>query len=113
MKTISIKDLHDKTGHWLRRVKAEGELIVTERGTPVARMLPPTKVAAGNPFARRKLLRGVAATGVGMLVSSSENEELIQLCDRILVMFRGRIVVSLTATDADLSTIARYAGGHL
>ena len=61
MKTISIKDLHDKTGHWLRRVKAEGELIVTERGTPVARMLPPTKVPAGNPFARRKLLRGVAA----------------------------------------------------
>jgi len=53
MKTISIKDLHDKTGHWLRRVKAVGELIVTERVTPVARMLPPMKVAAGNPFARR------------------------------------------------------------
>ena len=61
MKSISIKDLHDKTGHWLRRVKAEGELIVTERGTPVARMLPPAKVSAGNPFARRKLLRGIAA----------------------------------------------------
>ena len=61
MKSISIKALHDRTGHWLRRVKAEGELIVTERGTPVARMLPPTKVPAGNPFARRKLLRGIAA----------------------------------------------------
>ena len=42
-----------------------------------------------------ELLRGVAATGVGMLVSSSENDELIQLCDRILVMFRGRIVAML------------------
>ena len=61
MKTISIKDLHDKTGHWLRRVKAEGEVIVTERGTPVVRMLPPAKLSAGNPFARRKLLRGVKA----------------------------------------------------
>ncbi len=61
MKTISIKDLHDKTGHWLRRVVAEGELIVTERGTPVARMLPPAKARAGNPLAKRKLLRGVAA----------------------------------------------------
>ena len=61
MKTISIKDLHDKTGHWLRRVQAEGELVVTERGTPVARMLPARKPAAGNPFAKRKLLRGVAA----------------------------------------------------
>ena len=61
MKTISIKDLHDKTGHWLRRVRAEGEVVVTERGTPVVRMLPPAKFPAGNPFARRKLLRGVAA----------------------------------------------------
>ena len=61
MKTISIKDLHDKTGHWLRRVKAEGEVIVTERGTPLARMLPPAKRQASNPFARRKLLRGVRA----------------------------------------------------
>lgn len=60
MKTISIKELHDKTGHWLRRVKAEGELIVTERGNPVARMLPPTQESAGNPFANRKLLRGVS-----------------------------------------------------
>ena len=61
MKTISIKDLHDKTGHWLRRVKTEGEVVVTERGTPVVRMLPPAKLPADNPFARRKLLRGVAA----------------------------------------------------
>ena len=60
MKTISIKELHDKTGQWLRRVRTEGEVIVTERGTPVARMLPPTRRAAGSPFARRKLLRGVA-----------------------------------------------------
>jgi len=60
MKTISIKDLHDKTGHSLRRVQAEGEVIVSERGKPVVRMLPPARPAAGNPFAKRKLLRGVA-----------------------------------------------------
>jgi prevent-host-death family protein len=60
MKTISIKELHDKTGHWLRQVEAEGEVIVTERGNPVARMLPAVGRSAGNPFAKRKLLRGVA-----------------------------------------------------
>ncbi len=60
-----------------------------------------------------ELLRGVAATGVGMLVVSSENEELIELCDRILVMFSGRIVASLPAAEADVPTIASYAGGHL
>ena len=61
MKTISIKELHDKTGEWLRRVRTEGEVIVTERGTPVARMLPPPRMAVGSPFAKRKLLRGVAS----------------------------------------------------
>lgn len=59
MKTISIKDLHDKTGHWLRRVQAEGELVVTERGAPIARVLPPPTIRTGNPLARRRLLRGV------------------------------------------------------
>jgi ABC-type sugar transport system ATPase subunit len=60
-----------------------------------------------------ELLRGVAATGVGMLVVSSENDELIELCDRIVIMFRGRIVASVTAAEADEPTIARYTGGHL
>ena len=60
-----------------------------------------------------ELLRGVAATGVGMLVVSSENDELIELCDRILVMFRGRIVAAMTSEEADEPTIARYAGGQI
>lgn len=38
MKTISIKELHERTGQWLRRVREEGELIVTKRGTPIARL---------------------------------------------------------------------------
>jgi len=60
VKTISIKELHDKTGYWLRRVVQEQEVIVTERGQPVVRMLPPAKVQNGNPFHKRKLLPGVA-----------------------------------------------------
>src|SRR5262245_54792336 len=56
MKTISIKELHEKTGEWLRRVRTEGELVVTERGTPIARMLPPAPAAARSPFAKRRLL---------------------------------------------------------
>ncbi len=60
-----------------------------------------------------ELLRQVASTGVGLLVVSSENEELIQLSDRILIMFSGRIVASVSAAEADVPTIARYAGGHI
>lgn len=60
MKTISIKELHEQTGHWLRRVGVHGEIVVTDRGTPVARMVPPARPVAGSPFSRRKLLPGVA-----------------------------------------------------
>ncbi len=59
-----------------------------------------------------ELLRAMATEGIGLLISSSENDELLAVCDRILVMFRGRTVASLTREQADESELARLAGGH-
>jgi ABC-type sugar transport system ATPase subunit len=59
-----------------------------------------------------RLLFDVAKDGVAVLVSSSENPELLTLCDRILVMFRGRIAAELTREDATEARIAHFAGGH-
>ncbi|MGH2844272.1 MAG: L-arabinose ABC transporter ATP-binding protein AraG, partial [Solirubrobacteraceae bacterium] len=50
--------------------------------------------------------------GIGILVSSSEIEELQLLCDRILVMYRGRIVASLSRDEATEDRVAQYAVGH-
>jgi ABC-type sugar transport system ATPase subunit len=47
-----------------------------------------------------------------VLVSSSEIPELQILCDRIIVMFRGRAVVTLTRDEATEARIAPFAGGH-
>jgi ABC-type sugar transport system ATPase subunit len=58
-------------------------------------------------------LRATAAGGTALLVSSSEHEELLDLCDRILVMFRGRVVASLDSARATEGELARLAGGHL
>jgi ABC-type sugar transport system ATPase subunit len=58
-------------------------------------------------------LKAIATGGVGMLISSSENEELINLCDRILVMSRGRVVASLTKDEATEAELVRSAGGHV
>lgn len=76
MQTISIKELHDKTGYWLRRVAKEQEVIVTERGQPVVRMLPSTKVNKGNPFLSRRLLPGVARL-VERPIGGPESTEII------------------------------------
>ncbi len=59
-----------------------------------------------------QLLFDAAERGVGVLVSSSENPELLTLCDRILVMFRGRIAAELSRDEATEPRIAYFAGGH-
>jgi ABC-type sugar transport system ATPase subunit len=59
-----------------------------------------------------KLLDAIKETGVGILVSSSETPELRLLCDRIAVMYRGRITASLSREDATEARIAHYAMGH-
>ncbi len=59
-----------------------------------------------------ELLERLRAEELAVLVSSSETPELLRLCDRILVMFRGRIVASLHREEADEARIAHYATGH-
>jgi ABC-type sugar transport system ATPase subunit len=59
-----------------------------------------------------QLLFDAAEAGLGVLVSSSENQELLTLCDRILVMFRGRIAAELSRDEATEARIAHFAGGH-
>ena len=57
-------------------------------------------------------LREVAADGTAILMSSSENPELLELCDRILIMNRGQIVAEFQADELDEPTLVRIAGGH-
>jgi ABC-type sugar transport system ATPase subunit len=59
-----------------------------------------------------RLLVEAAQSGVGVLVSSSENPELLTLCDRILVLFRGRVAATLSRAEATEARIAHFAGGH-
>jgi antitoxin (DNA-binding transcriptional repressor) of toxin-antitoxin stability system len=38
MKTISLRELHNHTGKWVRAVEEEGAIVITDRGRPVARL---------------------------------------------------------------------------
>ncbi len=60
MKTISRRDLHEKTGDWVRRSAALGPITVTDHGRAIAQIVPVTAQAAINPFASRKLRKGYA-----------------------------------------------------
>jgi rhamnose transport system ATP-binding protein len=73
---------------------------------------PTRGVDVGSKAEIYKLLDEIKEGGVGILVSSSETPELMLLCDRILVMYRGRIVASLTREEATEARIAQYALGH-
>ncbi len=62
MKTISLRELHNNTGKWIRRVGEEEEILVTDRGVAVA-TVKPIKKASGRKYtwATRPLLPGYAA----------------------------------------------------
>jgi ribose transport system ATP-binding protein len=59
-----------------------------------------------------RLFAALSAAGVAILVVSSELEELLGLCDRILVMHRGEIRAAFARSQFDGSTILRAAFGH-
>ena len=56
-------------------------------------------------------LRQVADSGVGVLLISSELEEILQLSDRIVVLFRGRIIGEMDRTDVNLEELGLLLGG--
>lgn len=56
-------------------------------------------------------LRDVAAQGVAVLLISSELEEILDLADRIVVMYRGTIVGEMPRSAADLEHLSLLMGG--
>jgi ABC-type sugar transport system ATPase subunit len=58
-----------------------------------------------------RLLHEARDAGISIIVSSSETPELLTLCDRILVMFRGNVVANLPREAASEATITHHASG--
>jgi prevent-host-death family protein len=55
MKTITIRELHGRTGELVRSASRHGEIRVTDNGRVVAKILPETEPAQVPYFARRKV----------------------------------------------------------
>ncbi len=58
MVRISIRELHIKTGDWVKKAAYTGGIIIMERGWPVAKILPFAKEDQGIAFGNRILMPG-------------------------------------------------------
>ena len=59
-----------------------------------------------------RMIRGLAAQGLSVIVVSSEPEELPGLCDRVLVMAEGGIVKALAGAAVTREAIVRASYQH-
>ena len=57
------------------------------------------------------LLREIAASGAAVLLFTSELSEIPLACDRVAVLFGGRVVAEMPAAGADEATLLRAAHG--
>jgi ribose transport system ATP-binding protein len=57
------------------------------------------------------LVREVAAAGTAVLLYTSELEEVRLTCDRVVVIYNGRVVAEMPAGEADEPALMRAAHG--
>jgi prevent-host-death family protein len=56
MRTVSIRELHSRTGEVVRGASRHGEIRITDNGRVVAKIVPQADPQATPYFSRRKLL---------------------------------------------------------
>ena len=74
---------------------------------------PTHGVDVGAKFEIYEILKKMALAGTGILLISSELPEVLALADRILVVYRGRIVGEMSRLEATEERILALASGEL
>ncbi len=74
---------------------------------------PTQGVDAGARAEIYELIYRAAARGTAALVASSDFEELARLCDRVLVLRKGKIVAAACGADLDADRLARLANAEV
>ncbi|MCR9135497.1 MAG: sugar ABC transporter ATP-binding protein [Alphaproteobacteria bacterium] len=75
---------------------------------------PTVGVDIGAKVEIYQLIEDLAKEGAGVLVSSSDPAELLGLCDRIIILMRGRVVEDRPAAELTIdSLLALTTGGHV
>jgi antitoxin (DNA-binding transcriptional repressor) of toxin-antitoxin stability system len=61
MVQITIRDLHMKTGEWVRKAADAESIVVLDRRRPVAKLVPFTLEDKGIPFGDRPMVKGFSS----------------------------------------------------
>jgi ribose transport system ATP-binding protein len=81
-------------------------------GFQVLLLFDPTRgIDVGTKRQIHTLLRQLAADGVGILFFTSELPEIQLVCDRVLVLYEGKIVTQMPASEADEAALLHAAHG--
>jgi ribose transport system ATP-binding protein len=73
---------------------------------------PTQGVDVGAKFDIYSIIRQLSATGVAVLIASSDFPELLGMCDRIIVMRAGTIATVLDARDLTEESLLNHCYGH-
>jgi rhamnose transport system ATP-binding protein len=74
---------------------------------------PTRGIDVGTKAEVHRILDGLVADGLAVLMISSELPEVLGMADRILVMREGRITAELSRAEADEDSVMRAATGQL
>jgi len=67
---------------------------------------PTQGVDVGARAEIHRIIRDSARKGAAVLVASADDEELVEVCDRVLVMQRGRVQVELVGDELNATAVA-------
>ena len=86
-----------------REIDAQPKLLVVSQ--------PTWGVDVGAAAQIRGELLALRDAGCAVLVVSEELEELFEICDRLLVIARGRLSPSVATRDASVATVGEWMSG--
>ncbi len=86
-----------------RELTRDARLVIAEQ--------PSQGVDIGAIESIHRTLVEMRDAGRAVFVVSADLDEIFSLSDRILVIYRGRIVADLVASETDPETVGRYMGG--
>ncbi|WP_292302923.1 ABC transporter ATP-binding protein [Mesorhizobium sp.] len=86
-----------------RELSRQANVVVAEQ--------PSQGVDIGAIESIHRLLVSMRDSGKAVLVVSADLDEIMALSDRILVMYRGRIVADLLTSETSYEEVGRYMGG--